>query len=46
MKMQKICNICKEKFEDKYIKDKNFVRLEIIVITEVNKELLHMEYVI
>ena len=29
-------NICKEKFENKYLKDKNIVKLEIIVIIQGN----------
>ena len=32
----KICYICKEKFENKYLKDKNIVKLEIIVIIQGN----------
>ena len=38
--------ICKEKFEDKYITDKNIVKLEIIAMIQVNKEGLHIVYVI
>ena len=30
MKMQKFCYICKEKFEDKYIKDKSIAKLGTI----------------
>ena len=41
-----ICYVCKEMFEDKYAKDKDIVRLEIIAIMRVNKELLHVVYVI
>ena len=29
-----ICYICKEKFETKYVKDKNIVKLEIIFIIQ------------
>ena len=29
----KICCICKDKFENKYVKDKNMVKLENFVIT-------------
>ena len=29
-----ICYICKEKFENKYVKDKNIVKLEIIFIIQ------------
>ena len=32
----KICYICKEKVENKYLKDKNIVKLEIIVIIQGN----------
>ena len=42
----KICYICKEKFENKYLKDKNIVKLEIIVIIQGNIEVLHIAYVI
>ena len=36
MKMQKSCDICKEKTENKYLKDKNVVKLEIIVVIQGN----------
>ena len=39
----KICYICKEKFEKKYLKDKNIVKLEIIIIIQENIEVLHIE---
>ena len=42
----KICYICKEKFENKYLKDKNIVTLKIIVIIQENIEVLHLAYVI
>ena len=42
----KICYICKEKFENKYSKDKKIVKLEIIVIMSGNIEVLHIVYVI
>ena len=45
----KICYICKEKFENKYLKDKNIVKLEIIIIIAIiqwNTEELHIAYVI
>ena len=42
----KICYICKEKFENKYLKDKNIVKLEIIVIIQGNIEVLRIAYVI
>ena len=44
----KICYICKKKFENKYLKDKklkNMVKLEVIVIIQVNIEVLHIVYV-
>ena len=46
MKMTKSCLICKEKFENKYVKDKNIVKLEIIVIIQRNIEVLRIAYVI
>ena len=42
----KICYICKKKFENKYVKDKNIVKLEIIVIIQRNIEVLRIAYVI
>ena len=42
----KICYICKEKFENKYSKENNIVKLEIIVIIQGNIKLLHIAYVI
>ena len=42
----KICYFCKEKFENKYLKDKNIVTLKIIVIIQENIEVLHLAYVI
>ena len=36
----KISNICKEKLENKYLKDKNIVKLEIIVNIQGNIEVL------
>ena len=42
----KICNICKEKFENKNLEDKNIVKLEIIVIKQGNLEVLYIAYVI
>ena len=41
----KMYYICKEKFEDKYIKIKNIEKLEFIVIW-VNTDVLHIVYVI
>ena len=42
----KIWYICKEKFENKYQKDKNLVNLEIIAITQGNIEVLRIACVI
>ena len=40
----KDCYICKEKFENKYLKDKRFQKLEIIVIIQGNIEVLGIAY--
>ena len=37
---------CKAKFEDKCIKDKNILKLEIVPIVQMNIEVLHIVYVI
>ena len=37
----KICCICKEKFENKYLKDKKYLLLEISIIVQGNIKLLH-----
>ena len=42
----KICYICKEKFENRYMKDKKYLKLEIIVIIQGNIEALRIAYVI
>ena len=42
----KICHICKEKFENKYLKDTNTVKLKIIVIVQENIKVLHIAYMI
>ena len=42
----KICYICKQKFENKYVKDKKIVKLEIIAIIQGNKDVLRIPYVI
>ena len=42
----KVCHICKEKFENKYLKDTNTVKLEIIVIMQENIKVLHIAYMI
>ena len=45
--MQKICYICKKKkIENKYLKEKYFVKLEVIVIIQGNIEALRIAYVI
>ena len=44
--MKKICYICKEKFENKHLKDKNIVKLEIIVTIQGHIEVLRIAYVI
>ena len=40
----KICYICEEKLENKYLKDKKYHRVEIIVIIPGNIEKLHIAY--
>ena len=45
MKMQKNCYFFYEKLENKYKKDKNIIKLEIIVIIQENTEVLHIPYV-
>ena len=42
----KICYIGKKKFENKYLKDKKFLKLEIIVIIQGDIEMQHIIYVI
>ena len=42
----KICYISKEKFENKYSKENNIFKLEIIFIIQGNIKLLHIAYVI
>ena len=41
----KICYICREKFGNKYVKDKKYRKVKIIVIIQGNKEVLFMVYV-
>ena len=41
-----ICYICKEEFENKYLKDENIVKLRIIVILQGNIDVLRIAYVI
>ena len=45
-KRAKICYVCKEKFENKYLKYKKIVKLEIIVIIQGNKKVLRIAYLI
>ena len=40
-----ICYICKKEIEKKHLKDKNIVKLEIIVIIHRNIEVLCIAYV-
>ena len=42
----KTCYVCKEKSENKCVKNKNIVRLEVIVIIQGNIEVLHIAYLI
>ena len=42
----KICLICKEKFEEKYTKDKKYHKVKAIAIIPGNVEVLHIAYVI
>ena len=42
----KIYYIYKEKFENKYVKDKNIVKLEVTAIIQGTVELLRLAYVI
>ena len=44
-KNAKICHVCKEKFEHKYAKDKNIVKLVTNDIRQVNIEVLHITYI-
>ena len=46
MKMQKSAIFAKQKFENEYLKDKNIVKLEVIVIIQGNIEILYIAYVI
>ena len=39
----KICYFCKEKFENKYLKDKKYQKLEIIAIIQRNIQVLRIE---
>ena len=42
----KICYICKENFENRYMKDKKYCKSKIIVIIQGNTEVLTIQYVI
>ena len=45
----KICYICKEKFENKYLKDKKYCKIRDhshYIIIQRNREVLHIAYVI
>ena len=42
----KTCYICKVKFEENIFQIKNIVKSEIIIITQVNTEVLHIVYII
>ena len=44
-KKEKVCFIFKEKFENKYVKGKSFVKSEIIVIVKRNIDVLRIAYV-
>ena len=44
-KKEKVCFIFKEKFKNKYVKGKNFVKSEIIVIVKRNIDVLRIAYV-
>ena len=46
MKMPKSVILAKKKFENKYLKDKKFLKLEIIVIIQGDIEMQHIIYVI
>ena len=41
----KICYICKEKFENNYVKHKKIVKSKIMAIMQGNIEVLHVAYV-
>ena len=42
----KICYICKEKFENKYLKDKKYRKIRDHIIIQGNMEVLRIAYVI
>ena len=46
MEMQKYVKFVKKNVKNKYLKDKNIIKLEIIVIMQGNIEVLHIAYVI
>ena len=41
-----ICYICEEKLENKYVKDKKYCKVKIIVVIQENINVLRMVYVI
>ena len=41
-----MCYICKEKFEDKHVKNKKIEKLGTIAIIQGNTELLHKAYAV
>ena len=45
-KNAKICYICKEKLENKYLKNKKYRKVVIIVVIQGNIEVIRREYVI
>ena len=45
-KNAKNCYICKEKFENKYLKDKKYCKIKDHVIIQENIEVLRIAYVI
>ena len=46
MEMQKYVKFVKKNVKNKYLKGKNIIKLEIIVIMQGNIEVLHIAYVI
>ena len=46
MEMQKYVKFVKKNVKNKHLKDKNIIKLEIIVIMQGNIEVLHIAYVI
>ena len=46
MEMQKYVKFVKKNVKNKHLKDKNIIKLEIIVIMQGNIEVLHIAYVL